>query len=253
MDRRLLFPAIAATAWAQQVSPAANSEAEKALRARAQQFYQLEVDKNFRRAEAFVAEDTKDSFYTNSKPDIKKFKLGEIEMSKDGTHAVVHLTATVVMTAPVGSQSFDVPSSANWKLEDGQWVWYVSQAPELDTPFGKWRPGAAGSTGSGMPAGMITPGSSEPLISIDRSSVELKAGSRAVQTVTLFNHLPGPVSLEIGSDLPAGLTVEIDKHTLAPGEKGIVSFSVEGNARPSGQVHIKTAPLPDLVIQITTK
>ena len=48
---------MAITAWAQQTNPAA-SKAEKALRARAQQFFQLEVDKKYRQAEAFVAVET---------------------------------------------------------------------------------------------------------------------------------------------------------------------------------------------------
>ena len=57
IDRRFLFPVAAATAWAQQPSPA-TAEAEAALRARAEQFFQLQVDKKYRPAEAMVAEDT---------------------------------------------------------------------------------------------------------------------------------------------------------------------------------------------------
>jgi len=49
MDRRLLFPALAATAWAQQTSPA-QAAADKALRARLNQFYQLMVEKNVPRS-----------------------------------------------------------------------------------------------------------------------------------------------------------------------------------------------------------
>ena len=47
MDIRLLFPAVAATAWAQQTSPAA-AKAEQALRERVQRFYQLQQDKKYR-------------------------------------------------------------------------------------------------------------------------------------------------------------------------------------------------------------
>ena len=67
MDRRLLFPAVADTAWAQQSSPEAVA-AEKALRERVQQFYQLQQDKKYRDAEAIVADDTKDSYYAARNP-----------------------------------------------------------------------------------------------------------------------------------------------------------------------------------------
>ncbi|MDE3197914.1 MAG: hypothetical protein KGN84_16315, partial [Acidobacteriota bacterium] len=92
MDRRLLFPAVAATAWAQQASPAA-AEAEKALRDRVQQFYQLQVDKKYRQAEAIVADDTKDLYYEMGKPDIIAFSLGTVELLDGGMKANVLVKA----------------------------------------------------------------------------------------------------------------------------------------------------------------
>ena len=88
MDRRLIFPAVAITAWAQQPPPAP-PEVEAALRARVEQFYQLEIDKKFRQAEAFVAEDTKDDYYNGSKPAIKASSIQKIEWSDNNTRARV--------------------------------------------------------------------------------------------------------------------------------------------------------------------
>ena len=39
-----------------------------------EQFLQLEVDKKYRQAETFVAEDTKDYYYDNGKPEINAFR-----------------------------------------------------------------------------------------------------------------------------------------------------------------------------------
>jgi hypothetical protein len=240
MDRRLLFPAVAVTAWAQQTSPA-NVEAEKALRARAQQFYQLEVEKKFRVAEGFVAEDTKDYFYNNGKPDIRAFELGKITFTDDGTRATIALVATVVLTAPeVGSQEFKVPASPTWKLENGEWVWYANQSPDIDTPFGKWHTGTGPATGGqNLAATMASPDALQNLVSIDRTAVELTPG---VNTITISNQLPGPISVAV-TDQPAGLKVDVDKPSVGAGDKAIISFSATGTAAPSGTVRIVASPI----------
>src|SRR6185437_3565408 len=117
MDRRLLFPALAVTAVAQTTSPT-NAKAEKALRARAQQFYQLELHENFRQAEALVADDSKDYFYNSGKPKFKDVSVGAIEITDKGTKATVHVNVKVELLAPgVGAQVFTAPATSTWKLE----------------------------------------------------------------------------------------------------------------------------------------
>src|SRR5579863_5627310 len=146
MDRRLLFPAIAVTAWAQQVSPEA-AEAEKAVRARAEKFLQLEVDKNFRGAWALVADDTQDYFFNSGRPDIKSFVIENVELSDNNTRAKVTLKVKRMLNAPgMAGQLFDFPGISTWKLENGDWYWYIDQSG-MDTPFGRISratPGASG-------------------------------------------------------------------------------------------------------------
>src|SRR6185312_2877447 len=139
MDRRLLFPAIAMTAVAQTTSPA-NAAAEKALRARAQQFYQLELKKNFRQAEELVADDSRDYFYNSGKPSFQDVKVGNIDFTDNGRKAVVHITVKTQLMAPgIGAQVFEAPATSTWKLEKGQWRWYFVQDAALLTPFGKMK------------------------------------------------------------------------------------------------------------------
>src|SRR5580704_7107848 len=99
IDRRFLFPVAAATAWAQQPSPAA-AEAEAALRARAEQFFQLQVDKKYRPAEAMVADDTKDLYYNGKKFNITSFSIEKIEMLDDNAHARLTIKAKVKRAVP---------------------------------------------------------------------------------------------------------------------------------------------------------
>ncbi len=238
---------------AQQTAPA-TAEAEKALRARAEQFYQLEVDGKFRQAEAFVAEDTKDYFYNNGKPDLKAVKIDSIDFSPDGTHATLHLTARVVWKAPgMMAQELSTKAPATWKLENGQWCLYIDQSPEIDTPFGKFRPGVGGPGGSPLPSGLPNPTDMDTMVTADRTSVVLTNGDRTPQTVTVTNHLPGAVKIAVGTTLPTGLNAELDKKDLASGEKAIVSLRAEGDAKPAGDLHISIGPLPDLIIKITTR
>jgi hypothetical protein len=252
MDRRLLFPAVVASAWAQQTSPAA-AEAEKALRARAEQFYQLEVDKKFRLAEAIVAEDTKDYFYNNGKPDIRNYRIDKVEIAPDGTHAKLTTTVTAVMKAAgFPSQDVSVPVHSTWKLENSQWMWYVEQAT-IETPFGKVQASKNDSGEAHRPPGIPDLGNLQNLVSIDRTSVDLTAGNPKPETVTISNQMPGPISVQVATERPKGLTVQIDKSQLETGEKAVVSFSVLGDAKPSGAVRISAGPLQEFVIQIRTR
>src|SRR5947209_3247335 len=84
MKRYMVFPALAATVWAQQ---AGQSEAEKALRAQVDRFYQLMLDKKYREAEKLVADQSKDDYYNGSKPEFESVKVLKVEVLPDRLHA----------------------------------------------------------------------------------------------------------------------------------------------------------------------
>ena len=182
-------------------------EPEEALRARAEQFYALEVDKKFRQAEDLVAADSKDFYYDNGKPDIKNFRIDKIEFSADGKIAKLTLTLTAILRAPgFPVQDFATISTQTWKLEDGDWVWYFDTHADVDTPFGKWHMSSGDGTIAlppGMPANGPNIENIDKMVSIDRTHVELVAGSPKVETVTITNSLPGVINIEIGKDRPA--------------------------------------------------
>src|SRR6185312_5700726 len=214
MDRRLLFPPIAAVMCVHPAS-AQMSRSEKALRARADQFYQLEVDGQFRKAESFVAEDTKDLYYKNSKPEISKFHIDKVEMAPDGKHAIVTVNISTTMRNPAfGAMNFSSPVPMTWKLDKGQWCWYQVQDGYIDTPFGKWHVGDANSTGKppALPGlnSSADPAKLSSLVTIDRTSVELSEDGKA-STIAITNHMSGTIDVKVASaDLP-GLSVSMDK------------------------------------------
>src|ERR1700733_2047389 len=122
MDRRLLFPALAVSAWAQQPSPA-QATAEKALRARVNQFYQLMLDKKYRVAEEMVASESKDDYYDGTKPDIKGFSIEKVELSDRNTRATVIVKWKLQTLFPgAGVMTFEFPATTWWKIENGKWA-----------------------------------------------------------------------------------------------------------------------------------
>ena len=263
MDRRLLFPAVAATAWAQQSNPAAVA-AEKALRERAQTFYQLQTDEKYRQAEAMVADDTKDDYYNGKKPKIKGFTIDRIDLNDDLTKAKVLVKAKVLILMPgAGAQIFEMPTPTTWKLESGEWRWYIAPEAKIMTPFGKINTAGASPGGGTLdtkgaaPGGIADPnlGALQGEISISETSVELTRHKRDEQ-LTLRNGLPGPLDLRIDPHVEniGGLTVKIDKTHLNSGESATVQFHLYGDKKLSDTVEIVAAPLNKIFdIQVTAK
>jgi hypothetical protein len=250
--------AAATTVWAQQPSPAA-AEAEAALRARVEQFFQLQVDRKFRQAESLVAEDSKDAYYDGRKFDIKSFTIQEVEMTDQNTRARVTIKGRVIVTIPAaGSIDMEAPATTFWKFENGQWVYFIDQEAGIDTPFGKIKNTPAdGATPPPSPRALLQKGlgaaALDQQVTIDRRSVSLTSDDPR-QTVTVTNGLPGGIDLEVGAPQSDAFTVEIRKKHLEAGEKTTVEFSATGAKAETKVVPILVSPLSlRLEIQVATK
>jgi len=68
--RLILLAILSCSAWAQSDNPFNRppADVDQALRARITEFFQFHVTGEYRKAEALVAEDTKDYFYDHNKP-----------------------------------------------------------------------------------------------------------------------------------------------------------------------------------------
>ena len=248
MDRRFLFPALAATAWAQQAPQPAQPNVE-ALRDRVQQYYQLMVDKKYRQAEAMVAEDSKEDYYNGKKPDIRAFDIMSIDLTSEQT-AKVTIRAKVMMLMPgAGAQIFDMPTPTNWKLENGLWAWYIPEEVKSATPFGKMQNNP--SFGAGMDMKGAAPGGVENpdvfalinKITIDRISVALSAKDPE-QIVTITNGLPGPITLSLDPHIKTikGLSVTADALHLETGEKAAIHIRRAGREKVNDVVAVTAEP-----------
>lgn len=222
---------LAAVCFAQTAPPDAPkppADVDQALRARVNEFYGMLLKKEFRKAEALIADDTKDYYYGIGKPDISKYELLEIRYSDNFTRAIAITQCAQKVNQPgfpLGEWNLKVPSL--WKFENGNWYWYVVQTESM-TPVGVIQKkdavdGAAAAppqAALGIPKEFpTTPDFALNKVGADKKSIVLE-GDKA-ETVTIVNGAPGQIRLSMPKQL--GLDLHLEPTELAQGEKAILT------------------------------
>jgi hypothetical protein len=249
MYRIALFAVLGAAAFAQTDGPPVEKpspEVEQALRTRVNQFYTMLVNQDYRKAEAMVAEDTKDYYYAGSKPVIHKFDVQSIEFSENFTHAkaITRVSEPIVMAGfPPTEITVNMPTL--WKLENGNWCVY-EDPQKIANPTGLATKAQAAVDGAAaslkmpqMPKELPTdPSFALGKVELDKQEVKLAPG--AVETVTVSNNADGPVRLELGYPLP-GIEAKLDRTELPKGEKAILTFTASKEPN-GGFYYVRLAP-----------
>ena len=225
-------------------------EVDAALRARIAKFYQAHVDGKPRRAEEIVAEESKDYFYNVRKPQFLSFEISKIEYSKDFTEAkVITLVETYVIVLGFGNKPMKVPVTSLWKIENGQWCWYITDDLINTTPFGKLgNPPGGGAPGKApMPDIKNAPGVATitQQVKADKLVAELKAAESSSDQITIHNGMPGTVTLELRGPTRPGLEIKVDRTEIPAGENAVVSFHFEPVQNvPTRPAHVDVAIQP---------
>src|SRR5674476_925173 len=129
MHRFALFALFAAFAFAQPndpFKPKPPADVDAALRARVQEFFDLHVKGQFRKAEELVAEDTKDYFYSGNKPKYLSFEISRIEYSEKFTKAKVTVVCEQTIMMPGFADhpmKLPTPALGNWRMASGIGMW----------------------------------------------------------------------------------------------------------------------------------
>jgi hypothetical protein len=250
----LLVPAL----WAQtqaNVFEKAPPEVDEALRQRITGFYQDHVDGKFRQAEKYVAEDTKDFYYEANKPTYLSFKLDKITYSDNFTRAkAVVICKTRFRIPGFEDKPLDAPIPSTWRVENGQWVWYVDQSAGRETPFGRMKPPGSAPAAQSIPsmAGAPTIESLWKSVQADKKIVRLKVSEASSDEVTISSTMPGVATLRIETHQVGGFQVKMDRTELKPGEQAKLSFSWDAGNHPIPQpFHVEVVVEPiNLVIPI---
>jgi hypothetical protein len=262
---RFLIGFLCAVAAAQQPAELfskAPPPVDAALRARISKFYQLHVESKFRQAEALVAEDTKDFFYTANKPRYLSFEISRIDYSDEFRMAkATVIVETIVPVIGFADRPLKVPIPSYWKIENDDWFWYVDQEALNKTPWGTRKappPGAASTAPSSGPAQAMP----DPRQLLQNIAKQVKADKNALRLtpggsgeIAIQNHLPGEITLAIEGAVPEGLKAAIDRPALKAGEKAVVAISAKPDmAAPDAplSVGVRVHPTNQLLsIQVT--
>jgi hypothetical protein len=248
MYRAASFALFAALAFGQpnepfKPKPPAQVDAE--LRARVNEFFDLHVKGQFRKAEELVAEDTKDYFYSGNKPKYLSFEISKIDYSANFTRAKVLVVCEQNLVMPGFAGVTKVPSLNTWKLENGKWYWHVDEDDRFNTPWGKMTPGPSSPTGKPVALAAIPTSAdfTRNQVRFDKSAISVKAGQPA--TVIITNGAAGPVSLSVPAALP-GLEAKLDKSELPAGGKATLTLLAAKGAKP-GVVTVRVEPIMQLL------
>lgn len=256
MSRAYLALLLLSGLWAQTPGDffeKAPPDVDEALRDRITKFYQAHVDKKFRQADQYVAEDTKDFYYEANKPAYLGFEIERITYSDHFTKAKAIVKCKMRVMIPGFSENpMMVPIPSTWKVENGQWFWYVDQKLGRETPFGVMKPGPGPSSGGGIPslASGPTVESVRNSVRADKKSVQLSAKTGSSDQVTISSKLPGNASLQLDAPQTTGLDIVLDRTELKAGEQAKVTFRSDPQPARVLQVSVRVMPI-NQVIPIT--
>ena len=209
----------------------------------------------FRKAEALVAEDTKDIYYSSNKTQYISYEIGRIDYSDNFTRAkVTVLTEQYIMLPGFMGKPIKIPTPSTWKVVDGTWYWYVDPESLHMTPFGKLSPGPAPGSASATKSipeiPTTVPDFIFKLVKADKESVALQAGESGQVTIT--NSAPGVMNISLTGSVP-GVEVKLDRTVLKAGENAVLTVRAGDNAQ-SGVLSIQVAQTNQVIpIQVTIK
>jgi len=262
MLRISLLVLATAALWAQNVpqkGPEPPPDVDKTLRARINEFCELHKQAKFRQAEEMVAEDTKDYFYNSGKPRYVSYEIQSISYNEDFTRATAMVICEHFLpTLGFQGKTVKLLTPFNWKIENGQWMWYIDKDMLLLTPWGKMKPPQPGQAATAAPPpGAVTPpiipSSVEAFTSMiraDKTAVTLKHGSS--DQVFITNGTSGVVTIDIVKQVP-GVEAKLQSPAIPSGVKDVLTVRA-GQQAVSGVLEMWVQPIgPRISIHVTVE
>jgi hypothetical protein len=244
---------LAAAAYAQSPPPAETplgrppGKVDKALRARITEFYQDQVAGRFREAEALVASDTKDLYYSSTKSRLLSFEIKSISYFDKYKHASVQISSKRYIDR-VGFTNIPMtlPFTSTWKIERGKWVWYVDPETQRQTAFGIKLP--AGATAPTQEAQAPLPNIAASLglagkVRADRSALAIKQGESG--EIVFSSASPGIAVVSLDGS-PEGFQVTPEQVLIKQNETAKVQVKALGSAA-AATLKFKVDPAGDSI------
>jgi hypothetical protein len=222
---------------------------EQALRERVSGFYQNFMEGSFspRKAEQFIAEDTKDYFYNAGKLKFIAYKIEKITYSDDFTKAEVVILGKGTRVIAGHAVVMEQPYPTKWKIEDGKWCWTYSPYDVAATPMGGriTPPDPAGPKLGDAPKDVSPEAIQRAGASIvrvpmglDQSEVTINAAQAGSSQVIFTNGADGSVAIALNAPKVRGLTATLDKTAVPAHGTAVLTLHYD----PTG-----TQPAKDLM------
>ena len=222
-------------------SPAQQKEAEAVVRERAKHFYELLVAGKPRASEEFVCEASKDEYYTAPKSHPHSAEVFRVQFLPDGQMARVLTMVEDEFPLPMGTRRevMKMAMSSDWKLENGQWCYYLEppsqkKPPELP-PIPPGGPIATPKLGQSPPGvGAADLPNLSNAVTASKEQFKLRPNADGKDEIVITNGIRGPVKLVFGCRQPPGLECKSDKEYLGYGgqAKLTVQFKFSGARLP---------------------
>ena len=221
-----------------QLTRNAPPEIDDALRARVSAFYTHFQRGEFRKAEEYVDEASKDVFYGAKKNRIINFEIRTVEFAEDFRQANV-LVACETMVPMLGSDPLAVPLASDWRYSEEGWFMHLKDPGEernrvavAGSPFGQMQfsqdlpePGKLSDQQA-----QVRPPSIESLagmVHVSPMNVKFIGGGKITRVVQIENRSPGKMSVEIASTPIRGLTAELDQTEIESGRSSKLTLTYD--------------------------
>jgi hypothetical protein len=204
---------------------------EEALRGRVSGYFTLQKEGKFRQAEAFVCDESRDTYYDSDKRRWTSLEIVRVTFEKEYQEAKVLVALGTEMTQRGSRVPAIFPMNSWWKSQAGQWCLYIPppNKEQTLTPFGIMKQTEAG---EGQKAGPRVPVSPQQAVEQILSSIrfskrelKVKGYEKSSDELEVLNQMPGTLQVGVIGVAPPGMKWQLTKSELKQGERAI--FKVE--------------------------
>ena len=201
-------------------------EVNRKLLATVQQFFKLHVEGKFRQVTPLVAEDSQDDFFNSEKTKYREFEIIKVDYSDNFKKAKVTTALGVNYVFRGQTMPLKAPMTSSWKLEKGQWRWFVDKTVAQRSPFGNVKPGP------GNPSDFLItrPQSVAQVlgqVKVEKQDIRLSSFEASTDSVIIDNQMPGTITISVECERLPGLSCVLEETELKGGQKTKLMFKYE--------------------------
>lgn len=237
MNRIGLLLLVACGLISAQETAKVSPEREAALKLHVSKFWDGFVAGKYRESDKYVAEDSKEEFFSWPKKKIKGYVIDQILYTAGGKEAkVLSLVDTTMAMLGVGTMDIKQPVETWWKEEENEWFWFQPKNQIRETPFGRMESNRESGSAPLSVAGQfnVKPDINALLSSVkpDRQQVNFNLGVEKVEVVKFTNSLPGTVTLTLDSPVSDELKFELSSASIS--RDGTSNLTITYKPKPAG-------------------